>query len=543
MALGDIKDAGILAGFAVWGWPYHGLCAGGSITLPNAATHPMIQPPNELTWLIDMGLQPIERSPTELLADAAAGFEWRNYALISGGMIYGKALNAGSFNPDAFIHVDIEGKRWLVKWISAYITTSKLAAVFTFSACEFGRLVTDGATALPVEFTVVIPSDSMASAHGVFDLEDVWTNGSRALLGIYRIVPTSQTTDGTPIEPWLKDMVSLVEVVISGAGGADGSGLVFSGTEIRGRPQLDYPETIRAPGTAQTDPMVPGYSYICTQDQQTSVITCQYIQSGFVSFFTAMGGILFEDSEFYPTAKARFAYYKPDGSAVAAKLKIGSNESFTIGGLTLQTSGADVFDPNTSTWDYGAHAIYTGSGSGVCRQGIYLMEDNAIIDKIEFVQNIVFSRTADQWQGGSPVITYSPNLTFYDVGHWESNLTASISIPTMRNEFGKVSFTVAQTLMEAWRKLADDTGASTGNYERSGSGIDDVTWGTGFGIQRIAERAAGFFKLNGATRTYGAIMSPYGVLAAGVTSSANIYLTGNRKTGAVMTAESSICYV
>ena len=34
MALPDIKDAGILAEVKLYGWPYHGICSGGNITLP-----------------------------------------------------------------------------------------------------------------------------------------------------------------------------------------------------------------------------------------------------------------------------------------------------------------------------------------------------------------------------------------------------------------------------------------------------------------------------------------------------------------------------
>lgn len=71
----------------IFGQPYHGLWKGGFITLPNGATKACPAPANGGVVLIRQpGQAEVVRSPAEQAADAAAGWEWRNYALISGGI-------------------------------------------------------------------------------------------------------------------------------------------------------------------------------------------------------------------------------------------------------------------------------------------------------------------------------------------------------------------------------------------------------------------------------------------------------------------------
>lgn len=544
MALPDIKDVGIVAGFTVWGWPYHGVCEGGMITLPNATTHAMTQPANELTWLIDMGLPAIERSPTELLADADNGFEWRNYALMSGGVVYGKQLNP-AHALGTFIHVDEVGSSWAITWTSFDPAVAPYKkSTLHFEIARFGELLVDGEVRPKIYVSVTsnhystlraatyIHSQLYVYPASVYvELEDVWTNGTSALFGFYNAVGA------------VKDMASLLEISISGDGGVDGSGLVFSGAEIRTMAQMPQIEEVVPPSLKHRILMVPGYVRVCGPQDDPGNYSCWYEESGMQTYEQALGsgGMSSRDGEYYGESFARFAYYKPDGSAVVAKLKIGSKGEWTINSLTLSLSGTDYY-PAGGTPELNAHAIYSGSASGWTRTGIYLCEDNVIVDSFSYFQNFSEIRTCDVSYAYDPGgVVYTTNAPLFDAGSWEGDTTTGLPLPTNMNSQGMVSLSAGVAIMDGWRKFRDDSGGIT----RSASGIDSVTFGAGItlGVQRIAERAAGLFRVDGGVRSYGAIMSPYSATAAGITSTVNIHLTGNRKTGEIATSVNPICYV
>lgn len=106
-----------LARFGTWGSPYHGLVTADRLTLPNGQEIDWPQPyaagmPDLYgsTRIVRVpGTPAVVRTEEQQAADAAAGHEWRDAAMISGvGQVYGKELNG-------WIYTDPDGVRWLVQ--------------------------------------------------------------------------------------------------------------------------------------------------------------------------------------------------------------------------------------------------------------------------------------------------------------------------------------------------------------------------------------------------------------------------------------------
>lgn len=120
----------------LFGQPYHGLWKAGSIALLNGTQKPCPAPiGGGVTLLRVPGQPPVSRTTAELAADAAAGREWRDYGLISGGR-YG-AMDLGSGPGYACVLlIDASNVRWNVR-------ISKNASVpynFNFSFRRFGHV-------------------------------------------------------------------------------------------------------------------------------------------------------------------------------------------------------------------------------------------------------------------------------------------------------------------------------------------------------------------------------------------------------------------
>ena len=102
----------ILKRVGIWGHPWHGLVKSGTLTLPNGQQVAYPQPVGGDTHLLAVpGVQPVERTPDELIEDAAAGRQWWTAVTLSGrqSQLYSKPLGAGRW-----IYVDPDGVRWLV---------------------------------------------------------------------------------------------------------------------------------------------------------------------------------------------------------------------------------------------------------------------------------------------------------------------------------------------------------------------------------------------------------------------------------------------
>lgn len=134
--------------------PYHGLWKGGNITLPNGTTKSCPAPANGGCVLIRVpGTPAVSRTTAEAASDAAAGKEWRNYALISGGY-YGDIGPFFTNIPSAHvIFVDAGGVRWLMK-----LTTS--AGYLNYMTVSLKRIAHIDGTTSNWSSTINVPIHS-----------------------------------------------------------------------------------------------------------------------------------------------------------------------------------------------------------------------------------------------------------------------------------------------------------------------------------------------------------------------------------------------
>lgn len=101
----------------IWGHPWHGLVEDGTLTLPNSDT--MIYPIPSSAGEADVlafqppGTPPVVRSPEQAAADAAAGRQWLDYALICGRndrRLYGQSIGGNG----TWLYAAPDGSRWRV---------------------------------------------------------------------------------------------------------------------------------------------------------------------------------------------------------------------------------------------------------------------------------------------------------------------------------------------------------------------------------------------------------------------------------------------
>lgn len=151
-----------LSRIGLWGRPWHGLVQGGVLTLPNAETMPHVQPDGSIHWeysachvLARPDVPEIERTPEQQEADEAAGRQWLNYALMSGGssLLYGVPLGPGKF-----IWVDDNGDRWLVDASALHGQTWGNTAIPASVNITIRRFGVFGQQDEPRNITVTVPS-------------------------------------------------------------------------------------------------------------------------------------------------------------------------------------------------------------------------------------------------------------------------------------------------------------------------------------------------------------------------------------------------
>lgn len=111
----------------MFGLPYHGVWQDGEITLPNGAKKAAPVPASGACILVKVpGLPPIERSTDEVADDIAAGREYRNYGLISGG--YFGPIQIPVAAGEAFvIFIDSASKAWRCKIVKGPTNTLLLS--------------------------------------------------------------------------------------------------------------------------------------------------------------------------------------------------------------------------------------------------------------------------------------------------------------------------------------------------------------------------------------------------------------------------------
>lgn len=232
MAAGEFFDIEAQE-IVLFGTPWHGPVQDGTLTLPNESTMTYPQPSDQATrnagdeeecdyydaavagtsHLIAIpGLPAVARTTEEAAADAAAGRQWKNRALLSGGrmQLYGHPLTG-------WIYVDPAGDRWLVTcpdfWPYPHLPVhaGESALETTVRLTRFGILPLGGDLPDPETYDyevslaagwVTLPLGTPA-LHRTVDA--ITRTGNKAVIGLH-------VGAGHP------DLHGALEVTISGAG-------------------------------------------------------------------------------------------------------------------------------------------------------------------------------------------------------------------------------------------------------------------------------------------------------------------------------------
>ena len=126
----------------VWGHPWHGLCQGGVLTLPNATTMPYPQPnhDDDNPWrggntnlYRKPGHVAPARTPEQQAADAAAGRQWLDHVILAGAgaQFYGKRVGG-------WLWTDPAGVVWQYRLVSNRQAGTQ--QIVKISRCRFGRI-------------------------------------------------------------------------------------------------------------------------------------------------------------------------------------------------------------------------------------------------------------------------------------------------------------------------------------------------------------------------------------------------------------------
>ena len=558
MALPDIKDAGILAEFERWGWPWHGLIKGGMVGSTGKA---VTQPGYGSAWLIDMGLPALDIAPGVVASEAAAGREWRNYALIPGGRVHDTALGANKY-----IHVDEAGVRWLVGMSFSYPELLDQKIRITFSVVQFGHfgdgVKTPVSSVVDVQCNYLTYSMFNHSYDGIETiLEDVWTNGQKALVSYGR------TRSGAPP---IKDLYSVIEVTITGSGGADGSGLVIAASEV-------VPDTELSQGVvteyffSDTIDVYPGSVYTWTggAPSWTVVNSNNFVRwrGGVNADGDSIGNLVSITDQTY----ARFAYYDASGAVKVCRLQRVKKKTYTYIETTYGASGGAFINNLNCAGavqvdDYMHVDGYITIATTVQENhefGIRLLENDTEIDSLLLSQLVTGTdhyafvpdppmATSNQpcfdtvlppggW-GALGVRSYQRDLADVSFGTpaWSGSLVGVLPLPPAPDvrtlwyydeNINPTEPLNLDDLVLSWR--------ARNNHMISGSGA--IADGVSLGIQRIDAKAAAFF-MPGTPRTWGNILTPLGVKTSTGTNG-DLYFAWQRKTGDFTFDIEAICYV
>lgn len=308
MPLDDIKNAGILAGFTRWGWPWHGIIKAGMVgSTGQAHTQPLdyIGNGNNVSWLIDYGMPAITLTADESAYYAGLNMEWRTYALIAGGYAYGTYIG-----DETYIHIDEAGDAWRVALAYSFPATNTLRLTITLQ--RFGWLRVDGEYTSPAPVTKIVDvactyielTELFPSAEGNYlsrsaKLQDVHTNGSKAMVGVLLRKYVGYGFD------YSDDLYSCVELTFSGAGGESGAMLSASASEL--------------------------IAYTSLRERDSS------------------GGYAID-------TWARYAFYAADGTATAVRLKVDAT-----GGTTQQHMRFTLLENSAVIDEFGWDTSYSGS--------------------------------------------------------------------------------------------------------------------------------------------------------------------------------------
>lgn len=216
----------------VWGWPWHGrVDLNSRLHLPNGQTLSYNAPSGGLGFMFTYrvkvpGVAPVLRSPEEAEADAAAGREWRDEAIMGGFNLYGKELGG-------WIYSAPDGTKWVIS-----IDHSQTGATVPVQAQRFGVL---GGKAESRSLQLTWPTDDLINGqpfsqppYSVMPIRwrapvDISPDGSRAIFMMYAYdssapVPFDQVALFQSLKPIGFQLVTV-------AGGGDG--LQIAATTLR----------------------------------------------------------------------------------------------------------------------------------------------------------------------------------------------------------------------------------------------------------------------------------------------------------------------
>lgn len=506
MALTDIKAAGILAGFTRWGWPWHGLCQGGAI---GTSGKTISQPLDGDAWLIDKGLPALDMTPAEIASEAAQGREWRNYAMLSGGLVNGtwlpRVLKFGIYETTAFIHVDQDGINWLVNLEFGSFPSSNTCRL-NLSIVRFGYFKAGLGPQSPVTKTVDVPCELIDLGSSVYRdvaLHDVWTNGSKALFCVW--LNTSLTADE-------RDVYSAIELSISGSGGADGSGLAFSAVEVKGQSSLTVNQNIDGTYAPIQSGVMCGNAYYDVDSYLQIDCGVEVTWDQTLGFGGGYEAIV--NNEFSRTS-CRFCKYDMAGNVLAFRLKIREYQTH----IPVSAIGAVIHGTHPTEY---AEWFMTIQYIGIV--GWYLLLNDTEVDKLVRVHTRLIDQQFLFGYGYSSRQTYTTQGA--DVFSWEGSLASTIS-NTLNWKYSGIY--PDNDIFPGWK-----TGASVGS---SYVMLDDDA--TKVGVHRTMNIAA--FFLGDPTRTYGTIATPIGNKTSSETGA--LYFSWQRKTGDFAFSANPICYV
>lgn len=217
-----LNDVG-LDKIALFGQPYHGLWKSGSISLPNSSSKTCPAPSNGgVVWLKVPGQPAVSRTNDELASDSAAGREWRNYGLISGGRYGASATLHGSPGEATVFFIDAAKATWQMKitwyWANAYMVVK----LRRFMHIE--NPYTQVSWSSGINVTVYSAFADALSAGGTLMAVDQNSTGSEFVLGSVWLNTRTDYCNG------------LLKVTVSGTVdlAASNYGLTFGGTLIGG---------------------------------------------------------------------------------------------------------------------------------------------------------------------------------------------------------------------------------------------------------------------------------------------------------------------
>jgi len=128
----------------IWGTPWHGLVTSGSMALPNATERLYTAgTEGDVIAFRPPGTLPVVRTPSGAAVDAQSGYQWYDYALITGRTqrrLYGRVIGIHG----AWLYAAPTGSRWLMQIDELPAASKDVTApwALTITATRFGDIAT-----------------------------------------------------------------------------------------------------------------------------------------------------------------------------------------------------------------------------------------------------------------------------------------------------------------------------------------------------------------------------------------------------------------